>query len=78
MCQLTFFSKMATLIAGTIVFSLIYSLLFFMPLLALLGPSGELAPLTETLRRLHRRLAHRAHSTSASVISPLQFTGLVD
>ena len=41
-CQLTFFSKMATLMGGTIGFSLLFSLLFFMPLCALLGPTGHI------------------------------------
>lgn len=40
-CQSTFFPKMATLITGTIIFSLVYSLLFFMPLLYLAGPEGD-------------------------------------
>jgi len=50
-CQLTFFSKMATLIAGTIAFSLLYSLLFFMPLCAVLGPQGRLYSFKEHLMR---------------------------
>jgi len=37
-CQSTFFGKMATLISGTVFWSLAYSLLFFMPLLSLCGP----------------------------------------
>ena len=37
-CQLVFFFKMALLIVLTIVFSLAYALLFFMPLLLLAGP----------------------------------------
>jgi len=40
-CQSTFFPKMATLISGTVIFSIIYSLLFFMPLLSLVGPEGD-------------------------------------
>jgi len=39
-CQMTFFTKMAVLICMTILFSLGYSLFFFMPLCALIGPSG--------------------------------------
>ena len=50
-CQLTFFSKMATLITGTIFFSLLYSLLLFMPLLALLGPEGEMLTVRERVER---------------------------
>merc|ERR1711865_162533 len=40
-CQLTFFSKMATLNVLCIVFSFCYSLFFFMPLCLLIGPEGE-------------------------------------
>lgn len=40
-CQLVFFNKMAFLICVTIAFSLAYSILFFMPLLYLIGPSGS-------------------------------------
>ena len=47
-CQLTFFTKMAFLMAGTIVFSLIFAFLFFMPLVALFGPTGTI---TSTLER---------------------------
>jgi len=32
---------MATLITGTVLFSLLYSLFFFMPLLSLMGPQGD-------------------------------------
>merc|ERR1719182_802251 len=55
-CQLSFFSKMATLIAGTIAFSLLYSLFFFMPLCAVLGPEGELHTAREQLVLCGRRL----------------------
>ena len=51
-CQLSFFSKMATLIAGTIAFSLLYSLFFFMPLCALIGPQGEIKSVGERVRAL--------------------------
>jgi len=40
-CQLTFFTQMCILLSGTIFFSLLYALFFFMPLLALIGPLGE-------------------------------------
>jgi len=40
-CQLVFFNKMAFLICLTILFSLLYSLCFFMPLLYIAGPSGN-------------------------------------
>ena len=53
-CQLTFFTKMATLIGGTIGFSLLYSLFFFMPLLAFVGPSGKIHSSSEQCRRLYR------------------------
>ena len=39
-CQLTFFGNMVVLIGGTIMFSVIYALGFFMPLMALIGPTG--------------------------------------
>ena len=39
-CILLFFEKFAVLISVTIMFSLIFSLFFFMPLLALVGPNG--------------------------------------
>ena len=38
-----FFYKMFVLICVTIITSLVYSLLFFMPLVALAGPSGHFA-----------------------------------
>ena len=53
-CQLTFFSKMATLITGTIAFSLVYSLLFFMPLCAVFGPEGDILKLREQVSVLLR------------------------
>ena len=40
-CQLTFFTDMCTLIGGTVLFSLLFALLFFMPLMALVGPEGH-------------------------------------
>jgi len=39
-CQLSFFAKMAVLISGTVILSLSFALLFFLPLCALIGPSG--------------------------------------
>lgn len=48
-CQLTFFLRMCKLIAGTIGFSLLYALFFFMPLLALIGPSGKSKSILERL-----------------------------
>lgn len=50
-CQLTFFTKMATLMAGTIAFSITYTFALFVPLLALVGPQGEiLGPIGTVLR----------------------------
>ena len=40
MCQLSFFTKMAVLISGTVILSLSFALLFFLPLCALMGPAG--------------------------------------
>jgi len=40
-CQLTFFSKMANLLAATICFSLIFSFGFFLPLMSVIGPEGR-------------------------------------
>ncbi len=40
-CTLQFFTKMATLLTWTIVLSLIYALLLFMPLCGVAGPSGN-------------------------------------
>jgi len=54
-CQLTFFTRMAGLISGTIFFSLLFSLFFFVPLLVLAGPGGEITSLAERAARL---LAH--------------------
>ena len=51
-CQLSFFSKMATLIGGTIGLSVLYSLFFFMPLCALIGPQGEIKSVGERVRAL--------------------------
>jgi len=45
-CQFTFFNKMAFLICVTIAFSLLYSLFFFIPLLYLMGPIGDVGSLT--------------------------------
>ena len=42
-CQLTFFTAMGTLIILTVAYSLGYSLLFFMPLLAWPGPRAASA-----------------------------------
>jgi len=47
MCQLTFFTKMATLIAGTITWSILFAMLFFIPICALIGPEGKIYSLRE-------------------------------
>ena len=49
-CQLTFFTKMAFLMAGTIVFSLVFAFFFFMPLVSLFGPTGRIPPTLESAR----------------------------
>lgn len=59
-CQLSFFSKMATLIAGTVAFSLLLSLLLFMPLCAVFGPEGDILTVREQLVRCGRRLTRDA------------------
>ena len=41
MCTLTFFTKFAVLIISTICFSLTAALLFFMPLMAIIGPEHD-------------------------------------
>jgi len=64
-CQLTFFTKMATLIGGTIAYSVLYSLFFFMPLLALLGPAGEIRSTPEQCRRLYRALRRNREEAPA-------------
>jgi predicted RND superfamily exporter protein len=46
-CQMTFFTKMATLIVLVISSSIIYALCFFMPLCALAGPQGKMLTLSE-------------------------------
>ena len=40
-CQFTFFTDMVILIGGTVGFSIIYALFFFMPLMAIAGPTGQ-------------------------------------
>jgi hypothetical protein len=41
LCVQSFFFKMATLIVLTVLFSVVYALLWFMPLMAHVGPEGE-------------------------------------
>mmetsp|Transcript_51408 Transcript_51408/g.116915 ORF Transcript_51408/g.116915 Transcript_51408/m.116915 type:complete len:102 (-) Transcript_51408:210-515(-) len=41
LCVQVFFFKMATLIVATIVFSVVYALFWFMPLVAHFGPEGK-------------------------------------
>ena len=42
-CQMTFFTKMAVLITMTILFSILFSLFFFLPALVIMGPNGAFA-----------------------------------
>merc|ERR1719277_1253862 len=55
-CQMTFFLQMSTLISITIVYSLLYTLFFFMCLLRVLGPEGECGDISKYLRMLGRAL----------------------
>merc|ERR1711916_146961 len=52
LCQLSFFTKMAVLIAGTIGFSLSFALFFFLPLLLVAGPVRAWGDLHAPFRRL--------------------------
>jgi len=49
-CQLTFFTQMCILLSTTIGLSIVFALLFFMPVIAMFGPEGEQMP-------LHQRIA---------------------
>ena len=69
-CQLTFFSKMCTLIGGTIGFSIIYALFFFMPAMALFGPWGE-------SRSLVGHIMHCARPSQAAATKPADATSSV-
>jgi len=51
-CQLTFFTDMCTLIGGTVMFSIIFALFFFMPLMALIGPEDTQPSLASYIARL--------------------------
>jgi len=62
-CQLTFFTKMAILIGGTVAYSLLYSLFFFMPLCALLGPAGRLKSSSNKLLHCYKRLRLRCRKS---------------
>ena len=64
MCTLTFFTKFAVLIVGTIGFSLALALLFFMPLAASWGPEGDTCELRALYRWGCRRSKQRAASAS--------------
>ena len=48
---------MATLIGGTISFSLLYSLFLFLPLCALLGPQGHVPSAAESVAMAWRAVA---------------------
>lgn len=43
-CQMTFFTKMATLIVAVVVLAILFALMFFMPLCAIAGPEVRSAP----------------------------------
>jgi protein dispatched 1 len=61
-CQLAFFSKMATLLSGTISLSVLYTFGLFVPLLATVGPSGRIGMSLTRLggaSRLRERLLPR-------------------
>ena len=58
-CQLTFFTKMAFLMAGTIVFSLIFAFFFFMPLVSLFGPTGRIPSTLESAQAMRDWLKGR-------------------
>ena len=59
-CQLTFFTAMGTLIILTVAYSLGYSLLFFMPLLRIMGPEGRVGDICHFLRGLKCACCRRA------------------
>lgn len=50
-CQLNFFATMATLITLTIAASVLYSMLFFLPALAIMGPQHDFAQWTEWCKK---------------------------
>ena len=62
-CQLTFFTKMAVLITMTILFSLFYSTLFFIPLCALIGPNGTFGDIIKM-----------GHGKKGNIVSPRSIT----
>ena len=66
-CQLTFFTKMANLMAFTIIFSLLYSFFFFIPLLTLIGPREVLSIRTRLARLCGRGRVEEA-SKSGEVV----------
>merc|ERR1711998_452647 len=51
-CITTFFGKMATLISGTIIFSLLLSLFWFMPLLCHFGPEDDFGTVDALMSKL--------------------------
>ena len=55
-CQMTFFTKMATLIVSTIILSYIFSLFFFMSMLYLAGPSGETGKISPFLKNICNKI----------------------
>ena len=68
-CQLTFFSKMANLMAATIVFSILYAFFLFIPLLALVGPQGHIASLGERILGCSHNVLHKTRHNVSHTIS---------
>lgn len=56
LCQMTFFTKMATLISLTITFSILTALLPFMAVCALFGPEGDSGKVSLMLKRARNAL----------------------
>eukprot|EP01047_Picozoa_sp_COSAG01_P001966 COSAG01_NODE_49_length_31891_cov_29.945773_8_plen_158_part_00 len=54
-CTVTFFTKFCVLICSTIGFSLAAALLFFMPLVATLGPEGDFGDLVAVWKKCRKQ-----------------------
>mmetsp|Transcript_73571 Transcript_73571/g.185940 ORF Transcript_73571/g.185940 Transcript_73571/m.185940 type:complete len:1090 (+) Transcript_73571:76-3345(+) len=65
-CQMTFFLQMSTLISVTIVYSLLFTLFFFMCLLRVVGPDGRFGDISGLLR--HDRWCPKRHVGSSSEV----------
>merc|ERR1719277_671564 len=66
-CQMTFFLQMSTLISVTIVFSLLFTLFFFMCLLRVAGPERECGDISRYLRQLSHALRRYRQEASKAV-----------